>query len=52
MSKQEVSKKSQRIALLEQEKDSLVRELYSRQSGLVQSRRATMIHEQHDQTFM
>lgn len=52
MQKQEVSKKSQRIALLEQEKDSLVRELYNRQSGLVQSRRATMIHEQHDQTFM
>ena len=51
-SKQEVSKKSQRIVLLEQEKDSLVRELYNRQSGLIQSRRATMIHEQHDQTFM
>jgi len=50
--KQEVSKKSQRIALLEQEKDNLVRELYNRQSSLVQSRRATMIHEQHDQTFM
>ncbi|XP_070149628.1 suppressor APC domain-containing protein 2 isoform X2 [Polyergus mexicanus] len=49
---EEVSKKSQRIALLEQEKDSLVRELYNRQSGLIQSRRATMIHEQHDQTFM
>ncbi|XP_032689679.1 suppressor APC domain-containing protein 2 isoform X2 [Odontomachus brunneus] len=49
---EEVSKKSQRIALLEQEKDSLVRELYNRQPGLVQSRRATMIHEQHDQTFM
>lgn len=49
---QEVSKKSQRIALLEQEKDNLVRELYNRQSGIVQSRRATMIHEQHDQTFM
>ncbi|XP_011697861.1 PREDICTED: suppressor APC domain-containing protein 2 isoform X2 [Wasmannia auropunctata] len=49
---EEVSKKSQRIVLLEQEKDSLVRELYNRQSGLVQSRRATMIHEQHDQTFM
>ncbi|XP_011336860.1 suppressor APC domain-containing protein 2 isoform X2 [Ooceraea biroi] len=49
---EEVSKKNQRIALLEQEKDSLVRELYSRQPGLVQSRRATMIHEQHDQTFM
>ncbi|XP_066589718.1 suppressor APC domain-containing protein 2 isoform X2 [Prorops nasuta] len=49
---EEVSKKSQRIALLEQEKDSLVRELYNRQPGMVQSRRATMIHEQHDQTFM
>lgn len=49
---EEVSKKSQRIALLEQEKDGLVRELYNRQSGLVQSRRATMIHEQHDQTFI
>ncbi|XP_011148344.1 suppressor APC domain-containing protein 2 isoform X1 [Harpegnathos saltator] len=49
---EEVSKKSQRIALLEQEKDSLVRELYNRQPGLVQSRRATMIHEQHDQTFI
>lgn len=49
---EEVSKKSQRIALLEQEKDSLVRELYNRQSGLIQSRRATMIHEQHDQTFI
>ncbi|XP_053971148.1 suppressor APC domain-containing protein 2 isoform X2 [Hylaeus anthracinus] len=49
---EEVSKKSQRIAILEQEKDNLVRELYNRQSGMVQSRRATMIHEQHDQTFM
>ena len=49
---QEVSKKSQRIALLEQEKDNLMRELYNRQSGMVQSRRSTMIHEQHDQTFM
>ncbi|XP_076170083.1 suppressor APC domain-containing protein 2 isoform X2 [Ptiloglossa arizonensis] len=49
---EEVSKKSQRIAILEQEKDNLVRELYNRQSGIVQSRRATMIHEQHDQTFM
>ncbi|XP_015595692.1 suppressor APC domain-containing protein 2 isoform X2 [Cephus cinctus] len=48
---EEVSKKSQRIALLEQEKDSLVRELYNRQ-GMVQSRRSTMVHEQHDQTFM
>ncbi|OAD53511.1 Suppressor APC domain-containing protein 2 [Eufriesea mexicana] len=46
------SKKSQRIAILEQEKDNLVRELYNRQSNMVQSRRATMIHEQHDQTFM
>ncbi|XP_014206781.1 suppressor APC domain-containing protein 2 isoform X2 [Copidosoma floridanum] len=41
---EEVSKKSHRIALLEQEKDSLMRELYVR--------RSTMIHEQHDQTFM
>ncbi|XP_033223540.1 suppressor APC domain-containing protein 2 isoform X2 [Belonocnema kinseyi] len=49
---EEVSKKSQRIALLEQEKDNLMRELYNRQSGMVQSRRSTMIHEQHDQTFM
>ncbi|KOC67405.1 Suppressor APC domain-containing protein 2 [Habropoda laboriosa] len=49
---EEVSKKSQRIAILEQEKDNLVRELYNRQSSMVQSRRATMIHEQHDQTFM
>ncbi|XP_076170082.1 suppressor APC domain-containing protein 2 isoform X1 [Ptiloglossa arizonensis] len=49
---EEVSKKSQRIAILEQEKDNLVRELYNRQSGIVQSRRATMIHEQHDQTFI
>ncbi|XP_024940979.1 suppressor APC domain-containing protein 2 isoform X3 [Cephus cinctus] len=48
---EEVSKKSQRIALLEQEKDSLVRELYNRQ-GMVQSRRSTMVHEQHDQTFI
>ncbi|XP_014613099.1 PREDICTED: suppressor APC domain-containing protein 2 isoform X4 [Polistes canadensis] len=49
---EEVNKKSQRIALLEQEKDNLVRELYNRQAGMVQSRRATMIHEQHDQTFI
>ncbi|XP_011499126.1 PREDICTED: suppressor APC domain-containing protein 2 isoform X2 [Ceratosolen solmsi marchali] len=49
---EEVSKKSHRIALLEQEKDGLVRELYDRQTGIVQSRRSTMIHEQHDQTFM
>ncbi|XP_017892312.1 suppressor APC domain-containing protein 2 isoform X1 [Ceratina calcarata] len=49
---EEVSKKSQRIALLEQEKDNLVRELYNRQGEMVQSRRATMIHEQHDQTFI
>ncbi|XP_012279475.1 suppressor APC domain-containing protein 2 isoform X2 [Orussus abietinus] len=49
---EEVSKKSQRIALLEQEKDSLVRELYNRQPGLVQTRRTAMVHEQHDQTFM
>ena len=49
---QEVSKKSQRIALLEQEKDNLMRELYNKQSAMVQSRRSTMIHEQHDQTFM
>lgn len=47
---QEVSKKSQRIAILEQEKDSLLREI--RQSGIVQSRRSTIIHEQHNQTFM
>ncbi|XP_047363425.1 suppressor APC domain-containing protein 2 isoform X3 [Vespa velutina] len=49
---EEVNKKSQRISLLEQEKDNLVRELYNRQTGMVQSRRATMIHEQHDQTFI
>ncbi|XP_043285836.1 suppressor APC domain-containing protein 2 isoform X2 [Venturia canescens] len=49
---EEVSKKSHKIALLEQEKDNLMRELYSRQPGMVQSRRSTMIHEQHDQTFM
>ncbi|XP_014228669.1 suppressor APC domain-containing protein 2 isoform X2 [Trichogramma pretiosum] len=50
---EEVNKKSHRIALLEQEKDSLMRELYDRhQSGVIQSRRSTMIHEQHDQTFM
>ncbi|OXU23062.1 hypothetical protein TSAR_005787 [Trichomalopsis sarcophagae] len=49
---EEVSKKSHRIALLEQEKDGLMRELYDRQTGIVQSRRSTMIHEQHDQTFM
>ncbi|XP_058792651.1 suppressor APC domain-containing protein 2 isoform X2 [Phymastichus coffea] len=48
---EEVSKKSHKIALLEQEKDGLVRELYDRQTGIVQSR-STMIHEQHDQTFM
>ncbi|XP_078043129.1 suppressor APC domain-containing protein 2 isoform X1 [Augochlora pura] len=49
---EEVNKKSQRIAILEQEKEYLVRELYNRQGGMVQSRRATMIHEQHDQTFI
>ncbi|XP_051175542.1 suppressor APC domain-containing protein 2 isoform X2 [Leptopilina boulardi] len=47
---EEVSKKSQRIAILEQEKDSLLREI--RQSGIVQSRRSTIIHEQHNQTFI
>ncbi|XP_043463167.1 suppressor APC domain-containing protein 2 isoform X1 [Leptopilina heterotoma] len=47
---EEVNKKAQRIALLEQEKDSLLREI--RQSGLVQSRRSTVIHEQHNQTFI
>ncbi|KAG7188102.1 hypothetical protein KM043_015951 [Ampulex compressa] len=49
---EEVNKKGQRIALLEQEKDSLVRELYSRQTSMVQSRRSTMIQEQQDQTFI
>ncbi|XP_011315317.1 suppressor APC domain-containing protein 2 [Fopius arisanus] len=49
---EEVSKKGHKIVLLEQEKENLMRELYSRQSGLIQSRRSTMIHEQHDQTFM
>ncbi|KAJ8687741.1 hypothetical protein QAD02_023535 [Eretmocerus hayati] len=49
---EELGKKSHRIAMLEQEKDGLVRELYDRQTGIVQSRRSTMIHEQHDQTFM
>lgn len=48
---EEVTKKNQRITILEQEKDNLVRELYNRQTNMVQSRRA-MIHEQHDQTFM
>ncbi|XP_016914579.2 suppressor APC domain-containing protein 2 isoform X3 [Apis cerana] len=48
---EEVTKKNQRITILEQEKDNLVRELYNRQTNMVQSRRA-MIHEQHDQTFI
>ncbi|XP_063987161.1 suppressor APC domain-containing protein 2 isoform X1 [Diachasmimorpha longicaudata] len=49
---EEVSKKGHKIVLLEQEKENLMRELYSRQSGMIQSRRSTMIHEQHDQTFI
>ncbi|XP_046733804.1 suppressor APC domain-containing protein 2 isoform X3 [Diprion similis] len=49
---EEVNKKSQRIAILEQEKDNLMREVYNRQSGMGQPRRSTMIHEPHDQTFI
>ncbi|XP_046409711.1 suppressor APC domain-containing protein 2 isoform X1 [Neodiprion fabricii] len=49
---EEVNKKSQRIAILEQEKDNLMREVYNRQSGMSQPRRSTMIHEPHDQTFI
>ncbi|XP_012258431.2 suppressor APC domain-containing protein 2 isoform X2 [Athalia rosae] len=49
---EEVNKKGQRIAILEQEKESLMREVYNRQSGMGQPRRSAMIHELHDQTFM
>ncbi|KAK0177403.1 hypothetical protein PV328_001460 [Microctonus aethiopoides] len=49
---EESNKKNHKIALLEQEKDSLMRELYNRQAGTIQSRRSTTIHEQHDQTFI
>ncbi|XP_044587830.1 suppressor APC domain-containing protein 2 isoform X3 [Cotesia glomerata] len=49
---EEVNKQNYKISLLEQEKDSLMRELYNHQSGIIQSRRSTTIHEQHDQTFI
>ncbi|XP_008554260.1 suppressor APC domain-containing protein 2 isoform X1 [Microplitis demolitor] len=49
---EEVNKQNYKIALLEQEKDNLMRELYNQQRGIIQSRRSTMIHEQHDQTFI
>lgn len=49
---EEVNKKSQRIAILEQEKDNLMREVYNRQSGMGQPRRSAITHEPHDQTFM
>ncbi|XP_034951780.1 suppressor APC domain-containing protein 2 isoform X2 [Chelonus insularis] len=49
---EELNKKTHKIALLEEEKENLIRELYNRQAGMIQSRRSTMIHEQHDQTFM